>query len=174
MAHRNQHDADGESFQRGSDAEELFKSLILKKGWECENASLALERKHVDFIVADLNKSVKKIEVKARKKVNRSDSGVDDSIIYVEFKNVAGYAGWIYGESDIIAFEQTDHFLLVNRLALVDLCKKLVQFDQKVTRPTLYKVYTRYGRADVVSMIKVTDIITNLIPKTQYARLIIS
>jgi hypothetical protein len=171
MAHRNQHDKDGESFKRGSEAEKLFKSLILKKGWECEEASKALEQKHVDFIVTDPSKDPRKIEVKARKKVNRSDSGVDDNIIYVEFKNVAGYAGWIYGESDIIAFEQSDHFLLVNRLALLDLCKKLVKFDQKVDRPTLYKVYTRFGRADVVSMIKVVDIITNLQPKKQYVML---
>ncbi len=161
MAHKSNWDRQGDSFLSGDKAESSFVKAIKKTQFKIEDAPLSMQHEHVDYIVtSDTDKKL--FEVKARKKKNRSDSNVDDNIIFVEFKNVAGYDGWLYGKADFIAFEREDYFLIVSREALAKLAEKLVDLNKKATRPTMYQSYTRTGRRDVVSILSFGDILDNL------------
>ena len=81
--------------------------------------------------------------------------------IWVEFNNVNGNDGWLYGEADYIAFERQNNFTLVNRKELVKIAEELVDLKNTVSSSKLakYKAYRRYGRSDLISMMELDKII---------------
>ena len=103
-----------------------------------------------------------KVDVKGPKKVSRSSTDLNDDFIWVEFKNVRGDAGWLYGESDLIAFYHNSNssFYLVKTTELAALCENLCD-NKRVfySNEALYHKYTRPGRKDVLSMIKFEDLL---------------
>jgi hypothetical protein len=68
--------------------------------------------------------------------------------------------GWLYGKADLIAFELKKSFRIVRRADLLALVKKLVDFNPRVEEPTeaLYKLYSRSGRSDSLTVIKANDL----------------
>ncbi|KXK16050.1 MAG: hypothetical protein UZ14_CFX002000086 [Chloroflexi bacterium OLB14] len=69
--------------------------------------------------------------------------------------------GWLYaGKADLIAFELSKSFIIVERVELINLVEKLVDFESKVSsaKDALYKVYSRKDRYDVLTMIKSADL----------------
>lgn len=100
-----------------------------------------------------------KVDVKAMKKVNRSDENPNESIHYVEIKNVHGDKGWLYGDADYFAFETEDYYVMVSKLRLqemiADKCKHKIRCD----RPELYKLYSREGRSDMMTLVKTIDLV---------------
>ena len=100
-----------------------------------------------------------KIDVKAMKKINREDSEPNENIHYVEIKNVHGYKGWLYGDADYFAFEMKDYYVMVSKIKLqamiADKCKDKI----KCARPTLYQLYYREGRNDMMTLVKTVDLI---------------
>lgn len=99
-----------------------------------------------------------KVDVKGMKKINRGDNTVNPDFHYVEFMNVNGDKGWIYGEADIIAFEQPNYFILVNREKLLLHCREKI-IDRKVgNKKEVYKLYRRPGRKDVMTIIPTDDL----------------
>lgn len=149
---------DEKSFNSGDLAEIRFVKVVKETGWECEEAPKRLQFKHIDFLIKTESGKEFSVEVKARKRKRRSDKNFNDDLIFIEFKNVAGYDGWLYGAADIIAFEREEGFILVNREDLKNKCLELCDLSKKATQPTLYQSYTRLERKDVVSMIKFEDI----------------
>jgi hypothetical protein len=95
------------------------------------------------------------------KRTSRSDANAQDTWIWVEFNNVNGNDGWLYGEADYIAFERRNNFTLVNRLDLVKIAEELVDLDARVSSSKLakYKSYRRYGRSDLIAMMELDKII---------------
>ena len=77
----------------------MFAKLLNEKAIEARAADLKEQFSHVDY-VTDFGK----IDVKARKRVARKDSDVQDDLVWLEFKNVQGKIGWVYGKADWIAF----------------------------------------------------------------------
>ena len=81
--------------------------------------------------------------------------------IWVEFNNVRGDDGWLYGGATIIAFDMPEEggFSIVDREELAFFCEKHVR-DEKVTnkRDAYLKKYTRKDRDDVISILKLHDI----------------
>jgi predicted glutamine amidotransferase len=109
--------------------------------------------KHFDVIVDGM-----KVDVKGMKKINRQDSEVNPHFHYVEFMNVNGDKGWMYGEADVIAFEQPTCFILVNREKLLSFCREKI-IDKKVgDKKEVYKLYRRSGRKDVMTIIPTEDL----------------
>ena len=154
-------DYTGECHERGMSAEKLFAVIARRRGNKIKPATKKEQFKHFDYHMKDANGHVWKIEVKAAKKKSRSDSEVDSSIQYVEFKNVNGFNGWLIGQSDFIAFEREDDFVIVRRNHLLNLSNKLVDKSKFTQRPTLYKSYRRKSRPlEHTSMIKMDDILT--------------
>ena len=158
----NRHDRDGSSAIMGQTAEDLFEGWLKQEKRTYRKATLPEQYKHIDFVVVSekLNKEVT-IDVKASKKVSRRDENINTDILWVEFKNVKGNAGWLYGNNDFTAFHKVDEnaFYLVKTADLAKLCENLCnQGIVTTSSDALYHRYTRAGRKDELSMIKFEDL----------------
>jgi hypothetical protein len=117
---------------------------------------------HIDYIIERDGKS-RKVDVKSLKRIKRGDKQTQDEFLWIELHSVReNNKGWLYdGKADLIAFELSKCFRLVERLELIKLVKKLVDFEVKVTasKDALYKVYSRKSRPDLLTMIKSVDLL---------------
>jgi hypothetical protein len=164
MAYKNKHDRCGKAFEAGEKAESLFEKSLAKAGMPFRRASFQEEIDHIDFFVSKMAEQDITIDVKSRKRIKRGDSQVNDDLIWVEFRNVIGKRGWLYGKADIIAFERESDFILVNRKLFARLCEKLCDITRLNENPRmpLYTGYQRTGRKDILSLIKMKDITNNI------------
>mgnify|MGYP003650210632 FL=1 len=152
-----------ENMELGLKTENLFEEVAKKENFIVLKSSLSEDRyKHIDFFL-EQDHFKYSVDVKARKKTNRDDAKVNDEWTWIEFKNVLGRKGWLYGEADYIAFERADDFLMVNRENLVKFCEDKVDLETMVSRAyqAEYKVYQRQGRRDLITRIRMDDL-TNL------------
>ena len=81
--------------------------------------------------------------------------------IWVEFNNVQGKPGWLYGGAAIIAFDIPEEggFSIVDREELAFFCEKHVSDETVSNKKDAYlKRYTRKDRQDVISILKLHDI----------------
>ena len=81
--------------------------------------------------------------------------------IWVEFKNVRGNDGWLYGGATIIAFDMAEEggFSIVDREELAFFCEKHIKDEFVSNKDEAYlKKYTRKDRQDVISILKLHDI----------------
>lgn len=163
MTYRSKYDFTGESQKMGESAEDLFEFLATKKTLKVEKASKKQQKSHIDFILTDLKNKKYFVDVKACKKTSRISKKTNENLVWIEFKNVAGYKGWLYGDANFIAFERQSDFVIVSRLALVNLCERIVNRSNKVSfvEDALYSIYNRKGRKDEISLIKMDDILKN-------------
>jgi hypothetical protein len=163
MAYRNKYDKDGSSFDLGSNAESSFVIAAQKSDMKVAKSSRSEEFSHIDFHI-EVNGLKLSVEVKSRKKVKRGDSNVNDDLIWIEFKNVRGMRGWLYGSAEVIAFERENDFLMVNRKHLARLAEKLCDLTKinTHTKMPLYTGYQRRDRNDLLSLIKMEDITQNI------------
>jgi len=99
-----------------------------------------------------------KFDVKAVKKVNRSDGETDETIHWVELINVRGNRGWLYGEADYFAFELDEYWVIVNKQILQTFIAKKCAKKEKSDTPALYKIYNRRDRLDVITLVKTIDL----------------
>ncbi len=157
---------DDDSIQRGDKGESNFVTACWKKGYQATKSTKHQDiYDHIDYWVKNKKGETKGFDVKGRKKTSRNSKGYNNDWIWIEFKNVQGKKGWIKGKADFIAFELEDTFLIVKRVELRELCKKLITDTKtRVTnaRDAKYLLYTRKGRKDVVTQIKLSDIKNNL------------
>lgn len=101
-----------------------------------------------------------KVEVKAEKRIERSDHDLQSKFIWVELRNVRGKVGWLFGKADLIAFEREKTFFFVKRLDLLATVNQKVDLVAKAksAKDALYKIYTREGRKDKVTLLPFQDI----------------
>ena len=160
MGYRNSFDYTGQNQTSGEKAEDLFENLAKSKGLKTKKANLQQQFAHIDFILTDKKNNTHLIDVKARKKISRNSSEFSDDLVWIEFKNTSGNDGWLYGSADFIAFERENDFVIVPRKNLITLCESIVtkEFVNK-SADALYKKYTRSGRKDELSIIKMSDIL---------------
>ncbi len=148
------------SFTEGYQAETFFRKLAESNGYTISVASSNQNiKEHWDLEIQKEGERYK-VDVKAAKRNHRRDTNVQNQFIWVEFRNVRGEGGWLYGKADLIAFEIENEFWLVKRTSLVDLVDKLVDKSQLATNASeaLYRIYTRHGRYDQISKIQTTDL----------------
>lgn len=108
-------------------------------------------KEHWDFKIGDA-----RVDVKAAKRLSRTDASPNFQFIWVELKNVAGDPGWLYGKAEFIAFEFERYWVFVRREALAEFVEENV-----VREPSefpLYKVKTRPGRKDEITLVRAEDI----------------
>lgn len=156
----NQFDVSSECAKTGKSAEDLFEKFLKDTKKKYRRANLAEQYNHVDFVV-HLNRDIK-IDVKGPKKISRSDTSNNNELIWVEFVNVRGEKGWLYGKNDLIAFYQTKDkaFYVVRTKDLAELCEKICDNKRVLyAQEALYHKYTRFGRKDILSMIKFEDLL---------------
>lgn len=99
-----------------------------------------------------------KIDVKGLRKKKRSDEDYDEEIHWIELKNVKGNIGWLYGESDYFAFELKKSWILVCKTDLQNFIHEVCKDKIKSDKPELYKLYTRNGRKDILTIVKSLDL----------------
>jgi hypothetical protein len=149
-----------ESLERGVCGEKSFVDILHRRGYLIEE--IKDERQwthHIDFIFWKGNKEYS-IDVKALKKVSRWDDRVNPEIIWVEFVNVRGNDGWLYGKADYLAFEGMKSFVVVKTKDLAELSEKLVDKKNRVTssKDALYSLYNRKGKKDEISILPYADL----------------
>ena len=142
-------DTDGKSYEYGKSVESLFKEIGEKNGFKVEESSdYENIHGHIDFFITSPDNKRLSVDVKGMKKLNRSDESVQDEWLFLEFKNVHGNKGWLYGMAELISFEMKDRFTFIKRKILIDIAEKLVDINKKVFRSSeaKYKTYTRNNR----------------------------
>jgi len=90
-----------------------------------------------------------KIDVKAIKKDN-------ENIHFVEFKNVLGNKGWLYGDADGFAFETKDYWIEVSKDELQDMVHD--KCVDKVSGWDFYELSSRPGAKDLFTKVKTLDL----------------
>jgi penicillin-binding protein-related factor A (putative recombinase) len=165
MYYRNSFDKYGDCSARGESAENALIAVVKRKKIKYRNATIKEQFEHIDYILEVDGREIF-LDVKSRKKVTRYDDNVIDDKIWVEFKNVSGNKGWLYGASDIIVFERKDDYVLVSRKKLLEYCDNKIDKTKIVSeaRNALYKIYTRDGRRDAISMIEMDGLISSIKP----------
>lgn len=140
---------------RGLEVEDYFFKLINRTDLSARKATTLEQFKHID-VVSRLGK----IDVKSMKSVKRG-KGIQDEFTWIEFKGNKGRPGWIYGQADFIAFERQKDFVLVNRNVLLSFAEQKCDLSTSVAAPelALYKSYTRKGKKDVISLVKMEDLV---------------
>lgn len=148
----------------GGKAEDLFENLAKNKKLKIEKASLKQQLSNIDFIITNANNKKTFVDVKACKKISRLSENSNEDFVWIEFKNINGNNGWLYGVSDFIAFERKADFVIVPKKPLILLCERIVNKTIKVdkTSEALYSIYSRKGRKDEISLIKMKDILDNI------------
>tara|TARA_R110002020_G_scaffold156437_2_gene338542 strand:+ start:382 stop:882 length:501 start_codon:yes stop_codon:yes gene_type:complete len=152
-----------QSIQEGYTAEDEFSRLAKLRGFIVKPATGMEQFDHIDFhLTSDEEDGIMTamVDVKARKRIKRTDDEFQDEWIWIEFKNVRGKDGWLHGLADFIAFETKESFILSFRKELADWCESHVDQNFKVTsaEEARYCVYTRKGKQDLISLIRLKDI----------------
>jgi hypothetical protein len=98
-----------------------------------------------------------KFDVKGLKKVKRSDSETNEHIHWVEILGITGHNGWAYGEADFFAFELQKYWVIVAKQDLQSFISENV-VKEFTHQPTLYKLYRRQGRQDIITMVTSYDL----------------
>lgn len=146
----------------GNKSELTFKKLFLTSIKATKEQDM---KDHWDIMVNLDNKAVK-IDVKSIKKENRNDILPNENYHWVEITNVNGDTGWLYGDSDLIAFEVEDYFVLVGTLKLRKFLERKMGYISSeienievVHNKSPYSFYQRKGRKDIVVRVKTIDLI---------------
>lgn len=127
-------------------------SMLHSGGWQ----TVTTATEHQDmFKHWDVEINGVKYNIKAAKKINRSDELVQYDYTWVELRNVKGLGGWIVGEAEKIAMELEREFLIVDRIQLFELITNNIQ-------PTVgkgpYERYQRKDRHDLITLVPIADI----------------
>jgi hypothetical protein len=137
-----------------------FILTAVKDGWKI-SASTKEQNidEHWDFLIEKENQ-VYKVEVKSEKRIERRDGESQGNFIWVELRNVRGKVGWLFGKADLIAFETANSFVFVQRRDLLAVVNQKVDLVAKVksAKDALYKIYTRNGRKDKLTLLPIRDI----------------
>jgi len=149
-----------DSLELGEKAEGLFAEIAQRSGWRVSpSAQDENIDGHWDFQIEQAE-AVFKVEVKSSKRIHRNDNAAQAEFIWVELRNVRGEVGWLFGKADLIAFENRTSFVFVRRLDLLKVINQKVNLVAKVKHPddALYKIYTRAGRRDKLTLLPASDI----------------
>ena len=114
---------------------------------------------HIDAIIYNKKDERHTADIKAQKKISRGGDK-QSSWTWVEFTNVNGKVGWLYGKADYVIFELDQGWLFVKLERLKNLSERLVDMDTvvKKSQDAKYKIYQRAGRKDRISLIEIDEI----------------
>jgi hypothetical protein len=139
------------SINMGSLSENRFYQAMEKRGYRCLKTDKETDiHQHIDFFIVGKKKNVT-VDVKGNNYRNS---------IWIEFKNVTGKPGWIYGNADYIVFDFTDlqYFIFVDREELLQYCTENVKKEITTLEHCTRKLYTRTDRKDLLTRLELTDL----------------
>ncbi len=160
---RNRYDRHGACLKQGTEAEANFLKLAIEKGNVATASSGSDQLKHVDVWIEKDGERYG-IDVKAQKKISRKDGETQDELCWIEIRGVRknGSSWLVDGISKFIAFEREDHYMIVDRLALLELVREICDLKTFVSssKNALYKSYRRKERAgEHLTIIKYSDML---------------
>lgn len=147
------------------DEEFIMKAIESSLGGTCEKATKKEDiEKHIDFWWESPKKGRIGIDGKGRKKVNRKDNKYSDDIQWIEMYNVNGKKGWVYGESEYIAFRTSVNIIFVKTETLKIYGEKIIDGKDTVygikNKPKeCYVPYCRDGNKEVIFKCPTSDLI---------------
>tara|TARA_R110002051_G_scaffold324701_1_gene423220 strand:- start:959 stop:1582 length:624 start_codon:yes stop_codon:yes gene_type:complete len=164
---------DERSVEMGESAEKKFDRAVKAQGKSVRKASRYEERvQHIDRWIGDkrwwpkLNQTMKdkpeiSVEIKAMKRISRASSKPQSEWLWVEFRNVSGGLGWLYGDAILLATEVETGFYLLYLKSLRSWAEFKVDRDAKVANPNhaQYTSYSRKNRKDEMSLINLQEFI---------------
>jgi hypothetical protein len=164
---------DERSVEMGESAEKKFDRAVKAQGKSVRKASRYEERvQHIDRWIGDkrwwpkLNQTMKdkpeiSVEIKAMKRISRASSEPQSEWLWVEFRNVSGGLGWLYGDATLLATEVETGFYLLYLKSLRSWAEFKVDRDAKVANPNhaQYTTYSRKNRKDEMSLINLQEFI---------------
>jgi len=109
-------------------------------------------------IQGELDDELLKIDAKSLKRQNRYDPLPNENHHWVEYQNVRGNTGWLYGEADAFAFEVNDFFILVRKSVLQKFMEEKTKGKVLEGSKDPYTLYQRKGRKDIVVKVKTLDL----------------
>jgi len=94
------------------------------------------------------------------KSINRTDriKPMDQNFHWVELINVQGKKGSLYGDADYFVFETDLFFILVDKIQLQEWIADKCKAKEYSKIPEVYKLYTRPGKQDVITIIPTIDL----------------
>ena len=164
---------DERSVEMGESGEKKFDRAVKAQGKSVRKASRYEERvQHIDRWIGDkrwwpkLNQTMKdkpeiSVEIKAMKRISRASSEPQSEWLWVEFRNVSGGLGWLYGDATLLATEVETGFYLLYLKSLRSWAEFKVDRDAKVANPNhaQYTSYSRKNRKDEMSLINLQEFI---------------
>ncbi|GJQ51584.1 MAG: hypothetical protein HKUEN02_04310 [Anaerolineaceae bacterium] len=159
---RNRYDKK-DSLELGRQAEDRFARLALQHGFKASPSSKRGNiDEHFDYEIERGGRTFR-VDVKSLKRISRSDNETQSELLWIELHGVRkDDQGWLYaGRADLIAFELAESFRIVDRLELIALVERLVNFEARVSvsHDALYKIYSRASRPDLLTMIRSDDLL---------------
>lgn len=123
----------------------LFKSMVEAKGWVFQKSSRDEDmNKHIDcyVTVTSSGRAVRTIavELKGDKYTSRHNSGIKECLCqYVEFFNVRGNRGWLFGDAEFIVIlnEDENGFYWVERPKLISAIEKMLTIKLNGSLPDI-------------------------------------
>lgn len=150
-------------YKKGREVEILFSGIAAEYGFHIEECSENENMfDHTDFRLTNEHGTVS-MDVKARKKKNRQNKKYDDEWVWIEFKNVNGDDGWIYGKADYIVFEREFDFVLIPRKKLLNWTLQAMkkhnpeELKAKSVNSAKYRLYKRFRRFDSITQIELKE-----------------
>ena len=164
---------DERSVEMGESAEKKFDRAVKAQGKSVRKASRYEERvQHIDRWIGDkrwwpkLNQTMKdkpeiSVEIKAMKRISRASPEPQSEWLWVEFRNVSGGLGWLYGDATLLATEVETGFYLLYLKSLRSWAEFKVDREAKVANSNhaQYTSYSRKNRKDEMSLINLQEFI---------------
>tara|TARA_R110002020_G_scaffold401255_3_gene611479 strand:+ start:630 stop:1124 length:495 start_codon:yes stop_codon:yes gene_type:complete len=144
----------------GLSVEKKFEKWCIKRGNRVYEPPTQVNiEDHIDVIIYNKKDERHTADIKSRKRISRSGDK-QSAWTWVEFTNVMGKVGWLYGKADYVIFEMDEGWLFVKLEKLKNLSEKLVDTETIVdtARAAKYKLYQRAGRKDRISLIEIDEI----------------
>lgn len=145
----------------GNKAEKDFIRIAERNGWQFLRKARRLEdmHQHWDALFLDEFNEEVRVDIKAHKHTRRNGPLLE-GWFWIEWVNVIGNDGWLCGSSDYIAFEYFDSWFIYDTPSLRARCEELVDFSKTVSHAgeAEYKIYTRKGRKDQTSKVRISDL----------------
>ena len=142
------------SQQTGQSGERRFYDSCKAAKKHIKKTGAATDMKHIDFVVDGKTYDVKGLK----------DSTKEGNIL-LELKNVQGKNGWCNKEEtpEWIAFDMGGMFLCAKNKDLYEASVALCDLNDTVNKAKdcLYKGYTRKDRKDLMTMIKIADVLNS-------------
>jgi hypothetical protein len=136
----------------GNTSQTLFVNACEKINYKCIPSTIEDDMySHIDYYVETPEGRLISVDVKGGNKLDE---------IWVEFNNVRGNHGWLYGKATYIAFDmpELNGFVIVGRNELRERCEGIVDKVFVSKNEALKKWYQRKDRFDIISKIHLTDI----------------